>query len=484
MPTFLSELSTLLGERYLLRQPADTAPYSLDWRQRYQGKPLAVALPGSVEQVAALVKLCQRHQVAIVPQGGNTSTCGAATPDDSGQQLIVCLRRLQQIRQLDAANHTLTVEAGATLLEVQQAAQAAGYLFPLSLASEGSCQIGGNLSTNAGGVAVLRYGTMRELTLGLEVVLPNGEILHALSGLRKDTTGLDLKQLFIGAEGQLGLITAATLKLFALPSAHATALLGVNDMDAAINCLNGLRQAFGERLSSFEVISHSCQQVITRHRPGQLPFTAPWLLLIELADSGNNILLNEQLVNWLARQNNILDGVIAQSEAERRKLWQLREEISELQKQDGPSIKHDIAVPTSALPAFVRDCAAALQAAFPSVRIVAFGHAGDGNLHYNVSFTRPGNTQLFDDENTVNELVYEQVYRVGGTLAAEHGIGQLKRHWLERYKDPQALTLMRLVKQAWDPQGLMNPGKWLSSHPLGKEDLGFCANTRSLPPQG
>ncbi|UJB33523.1 FAD-binding oxidoreductase [Chromobacterium sp. Beijing] len=460
MHDFLQAAASLIGPAHLLTEAADTAPYTLDWRRRYQGRPLAVALPGSTAEVAELVKLCRRHQVAIVPQGGNTSTCGAATPDASGRQLVVAMRRLRAVRKLDADNNAVTVEAGATLREVQLAAEQAGRLFPLSLASEGSCQIGGNLSTNAGGVAVLRYGTMRELTLGLEVVLPDGRVLDALAGLRKDTTGLDLKQWFIGAEGQLGLITAATLKLFPLPSARATALIGVDDIETAIVWLNRLRQRFDDRLTAFEVIEADCQQAIERHRPGQLPFTAPWLLLIELSDGGDDAALNEALLDWLAGQTP-RDGVVAQSEAERRKLWLLREEISEIQKQDGPSIKHDIAVPTSALPQLVRDCGAALRRAYPGVRIVAFGHAGDGNLHYNISYTRPGNVDLFDDEAAVNAIVYDHVYRLGGTLAAEHGIGQLKPQWLERYKDPLALELMRALKAALDPERLMNPGKWL-----------------------
>ncbi|OHX12744.1 hydroxyacid dehydrogenase [Chromobacterium sphagni] len=460
MHTFLQQLAGLIGPAHILTEPADTAPYTLDWRRRYQGAPLAVALPGSTAEVAELVKLCRAHQVAIVPQGGNTSTCGAATPDGSGRQLIVALRRLRQIRQIDTDNDTLTLDAGATLQEAQQAAEAAGRLFPLSLASQGSCQIGGNLSTNAGGVAVLRYGTMRELTLGLEVVLPDGRILSQLSGLRKDTTGLDLKQLFIGAEGQLGLITAATLKLFPQPAAHATAMVGVDGIETAIAWLNALRARFGDRLTAFEVIDRNCQQVLLRHHPKLMPFSAPWLVLIELSDGGDAALLNDSLVEWLSRRD-MSDGVVAQNETERRKLWRLREEISESQRLDGPSIKHDIAVPTSALPALVNDCAAALEADFPAIRIVAFGHAGDGNLHYNVSYTRPGNVDLFDDEAAVNAIVYDHVYRLGGTLAAEHGVGQLKKDWLARYKDPVALALMRQLKQALDPDGLMNPGKWL-----------------------
>ncbi|KUM03809.1 FAD-binding oxidoreductase [Chromobacterium subtsugae] len=460
MNDFLQQLAAIIGPQYILTAAADTAPFTLDWRRRYQGAPLAVALPGSTAEVAELVKLCRARKVAIVPQGGNTSTCGAATPDGSGRQLIVGMRRLRAIRALDGDNNTLTVDAGVTLQEAQQAAEAAGRLFPLALASQGSCQIGGNLSTNAGGVAVLRYGTMRELALGLEVVLPDGRVLDQLQGLRKDTTGLDLKQLFIGAEGQLGLITAATLKLFPLPSAHATAMVGVEDIETAIAWLNRLRHRFGDRLTAFEVMDANCQQVLQRHHPSLMPFSAPWLALIELSDGGDPAELNDALVAWLSAQH-MLDGVVAQNETERRKLWTLREEISESQRKDGPSIKHDIAVPTSALPRLVRDCAADLERAFPGVRIVAFGHAGDGNLHYNVSYTRPGNAELFDDEPAVNAIVYDHVYRLDGTLAAEHGVGQLKKDWLVRYKDPLALELMRGIKRALDPDGLMNPGKWL-----------------------
>ena len=461
MPQFLAAVAAIIGSAHLLTQPQDTAPYTLDYRRRYQGRPLAVALPASTAEVAALLQLCQAHRVAVVPQGGNTSTCGAATPDASGRQLVIGLGRLNRLRALDTANDSITVEAGMTLAQVQQLAADAGRLFPLSLASEGSCQIGGNLSTNAGGLAVLRYGTMRELTLGLEVVLPDGQVLHQLSALRKDTSGLDVKQLFIGAEGQLGLITAATLKLFPLPTAHATALLGVTSSQAAIDLLSALRQAFGDRLTTFEIMSQPCQQLLEKYHPGQLPFIQPWAVLAELSDSGDSHALQQKLVDWLATQD-IADGVLAHSEADRQQLWQLREAMSETQKRDGASIKHDIGVPSSAIPAFLAECETALTAAFPGVRIIAFGHAGDGNLHYNISYTRPDNAHLFEDEDSVNAIVYDQVYRHQGTLAAEHGVGQLKGHWLQRYKDPVALQLMRSIKQLLDPHGLMNPGKWLS----------------------
>ncbi|WP_159874839.1 FAD-binding oxidoreductase [Aquitalea denitrificans] len=461
MPDLLADLAAIVGAGHVLTLPQDTAPYTLDYRRRYQGQPLAVVLPGSTAEVAALLRLCQHQQVAVVPQGGNTSTCGAATPDNTGRQLVIAMQRMNRLRAIDTANNSITVEAGMTLAVLQQLAVEAGRLFPLSLASEGSCQIGGNLSTNAGGLAVLRYGTMRELALGLEVVLPDGRVLHQLSGLRKDTSGLDVKQLFIGAEGQLGLITAATLKLFPLPGAHATAWLGVDSSQAAINLLSALRQAFGDRLTTFEIMSQPCQQLLEKYHPGQLPFIQPWAVLAELSDSGDSHQLQQLLVDWLATQN-LPDGVLAHSEADRQQLWQLREAMSETQKRDGPSIKHDIGLPSSAIPAFLEQCATALSRAFPTVRIIAFGHAGDGNLHYNISYTRPDNAHLFEDEDSVNAIVYDLVYRHQGTLAAEHGIGQLKGHWLQRYQDPTALQLMRGIKQLLDPLGLMNPGKWLS----------------------
>jgi len=459
---FLQQLSNLIGPAHVLQETIDTDPFCIDMRQRYHGKPLAVALPGSRAEVAELVRLARTHHVALVPQGGNTSTCGAATPDGTGASLVVGLRRLNRVIEVDAVNHSMTLEAGVTLAAAQQAAAEAKRLFPLSLASEGSCQIGGNLSTNAGGLAVLRYGTMRELTLGLEVVLPDGRVLNALSGLRKDTSGLDLKQLFIGAEGQLGFITAASLKLFALPSARATALIGLSSIELAIDWLNALQDRFGDRLTTFEIMSGPAMDLLRHYQGERVPFCAPWTVLLELSDTCEQGVLEEQLVNWLGERE-IVDGVIAQSETERLALWQLREDMSEMQKRRGPSIKHDIAVPSSAIPTFLQQADQALNAAFPGCSIMAFGHAGDGNLHYNISFTRPGNLNLFDDEEAVNRIVYDTVYGLNGTLAAEHGIGQLKAHWLKRYKDPLALELMHGFKTLLDPENLMNPGKWLTA---------------------
>ncbi|TDR76666.1 FAD-binding oxidoreductase [Paludibacterium purpuratum] len=458
---FLSALSNLIGTRYVLQARQDIEPFCLDMRSRYLGQPLAVALPGTRAEVAELARLAQRFCVPLVPQGGNTSTCGAATPDASGRALVVGLRRLDRTIEVDAANNSMTLEAGVTLARAQQIAEEADRLFPLSLASEGSCQIGGNLATNAGGLAVLRYGTMRDLALGLEVVLPDGRVLNQLSGLRKDTSGLDLKHLFIGSEGQLGLITAATLKLFPRPRARATALVGVADAQTAIDWLGALRDRFADRLTTFEMMSADCLTLLRDYQGDKVPFIAPWTLLIELSDSDGQQALESALVEWLAERE-MVDGVIAQSEGERLALWQLREDMSETQKRRGPSIKHDIGVPSSAIPAFLAQAGLALEQAFPGCSIMAFGHAGDGNLHYNVSFTRPRNADLFDDEERVNRIVYDVVYRLNGTLAAEHGIGQLKTHWLEAYKDPLALSLMRSLKTVLDPNGLMNPGKWLS----------------------
>ncbi|MEN9985618.1 MAG: hypothetical protein RI925_1120 [Pseudomonadota bacterium] len=462
MTAWLETLAGIVGPRHLMTDPDQLAPHCLDWRQRYQGRALALARPGSTAEVAALVRACVAAGVPMVPQGGNTSHCGAATPDDSGHALLIQLNRMHALRAVDADNNTLTAEAGCTLAQVQDAAAGVGRLFPLSLASEGSCQIGGNLATNAGGVAVLRYGPMRELTLGLEAVLPDGSVLESLSGLRKNNTGYDLKQLLIGAEGTLGIITAATLKLFPAPEATATALVEVASPADALALLHALQARFGDRLTAFELMSGLCLQLLARHLPNaRPPFTPPWCVLLELNDGGGEAVLNQALAETLCTLRPQADAVLARHARERAQLWALREQISEAQKRDGPSIKHDIAVPLSQLARFIERADAALQQAFPGCRVVCFGHVGDGNLHYNVSFTRPGNVDLFDDEAAVNTLVYDLVYAHGGTLSAEHGIGQLKRDWLRRYLPPANLAAMRAVKQALDPLGLMNPGKVL-----------------------
>jgi len=426
-----------------------------------------VLRPGTTEEVAAAVRLCAQAGVALVPQGGNTGLCGGSIPDASGAQMVLSLTRLKRIREVDVANATITVEAGVILQQLQDAAAEVGRLFPLSLGAEGSCTVGGNLATNAGGTAVLRYGNMRDLALGLEVVLPDGRIWDGLRGLRKDNTGYDLKQLFIGSEGTLGIITAAVLKLFPALRSLTTAWVALPSPQAAVALLGQMRGLCGDRLTGFELMSRQSLEFVLRHVAGASdPFAEghPWYVLIELSDTQPDAALNDLLEQGLGEafeQALVLDAVVAGSQAQVEALWALREGISEAQNHEGPSLKHDISVPVSRIPDFIARTDRALQQAFPGVRIVAYGHVGDGNLHYNISFTRPGNAELFADEEAVNAIVYEHVYRHRGTLAAEHGVGQLKAHWLQRYKDPAALALMRGIKQLLDPQGLMNPGRWL-----------------------
>ncbi|HSO06948.1 MAG TPA: FAD-binding oxidoreductase [Pelomicrobium sp.] len=463
---FADRLRAIVGAAGLLTDPADTAAYLEDWRGRYRGEAEAVVRPASTEQVAAVVAACAEEGVAVVPQGGNTGLCGGSVPVAGRRQIVLSLARMNRIRELDAANNTLTVEAGVVLQAIQEAAAAADRLFPLSLGAEGSCQIGGNLSTNAGGEAVLRYGNTRDLVLGLEVVLPDGRVWDGLRGLRKDNTGYDLKQLFIGAEGTLGVITAAVLKLFPRPTATATAFLGVDDPATAVALLSVLRGAVGDRLTGFELMSRVCLELVLRHIPGTadpLGDAHPWYVLVELSDSGESAALAERLMSALEpamEQGRVRDAVLAQSEAQGHALWRLRDGMAEAQKEEGISIKHDVSVPVSRMARFIDEASEALKAAFPGVRIVAFGHIGDGNVHYNVSMADPGqNAAFIQDSAPVNHVVYEVVAALGGSISAEHGLGQLKREEITRYKAPLELELMRAIKRTLDPQDLMNPGK-------------------------
>lgn len=461
-PELIATLAGIVGSRYVLSAPADVAPFVTDWRGRYRGAALCVVRPGSAGEVAAVVQACSEAGVAIVPQGGNTSLCGAATPDDAGRAVVLSLSRLNRILAVDPQNNTISVEAGCTLAAVQEAARAADRLFPLALASEGTCQIGGNLSTNAGGVQVLRYGNTRELTLGLEVVLPSGELWDGLRGLRKDNTGYDLKQLFIGAEGTLGIITAAVLKLFPLPKTQVTCWLNVASPAAAVDLLNAAKTAFDAQLTTFELVSEIALGLVLKNipetaRPTEL---SPWYVLVEFSEAAPTA-----VEGWLAERlaaGEVGDGAIAQSQAQARKLWALRESISEAQKIEGISIKHDIAVPVSRIADFLERTGAVLAKAFPGIRVVAFGHVGDGNLHYNLS--QPGaqdNAAFLASQAEVNRLVHDAVHALNGSISAEHGLGQLKREEILRYKSPVEMALMRSVKQALDPRGLMNPGKVL-----------------------
>ena len=463
--TLVEQLAILLGRANVLASPAEMAPYLVDWRGRFRGAAACVVRPASTADVSAVVCACAQAGAPIVPQGGNTSLCGGATPDSGGSAVIVNLSRMNRIRAIDPSNNTITVEAGCVLTALQAAAAEAGRLFPLSLAAEGSCQIGGNLSTNAGGVQVLRYGTTRELALGLEVVLPSGEIWHGLRGLRKDNTGYDLKHLFIGAEGTLGIITAAVMKLFPLPPALATAWLALESPASAVQLLGELQATFGPALTACELVSDISLGLVLKHIPGTLPplASSPWYLLIELANGGEESILRDALEVFLANaltQGAITDAVLAQSSAQAKRLWALREHIGEAQKIEGLSIKHDISVPISCIPEFIERADQALKQAFPDIRIVAFGHIGDGNLHYNQSKSEAGENAAFvAAQPEAKHIVYELVHAFGGSISAEHGIGQLKRDELLRYKNPVEMAMMRTIKKALDPQGLMNPGK-------------------------
>jgi FAD/FMN-containing dehydrogenase len=461
----LSTLRAIVGETNVLTSDADVAPYVTDWRERYQGRTRAVVRPGTTAEVAAVVRCCGEHGVPIVPQGGNTGLCGGATPDESGGEIVVSLSRLSRVRAIDASNATLTIEAGVPLARVQQAAADAGFFFPLSLGAEGSCTIGGNLSTNAGGTAVLRYGNARELVLGLEVVLADGRVWESLKGLRKDNTGYDVKQLFVGSEGTLGIITAAVLKLFPKPQTSATAFAALSDVDAAIVLLGLLRQALGDRLTGFELVSRYCIELTRKEFPAfadPLP-GSPWYALIQGEDAASDSPLSAQLEIALGaaiEQQTARDATIAHSAAQAGALWALREHITEAQRRDGPNIKHDISLPVSRIPAFLREAQTRLDAAFPGVRYVVFGHLGDGNLHYNLS--APAGVppiEFIGESSRANRIVYDLVAELGGSFSAEHGIGQLKRDELSRYKPAVEVELMRRIKVALDPAGLLNPGK-------------------------
>ena len=465
---FHRELGLIIGASRVLVAADDVAPFCTDWRGRYSGNALCVALPGSTEEVAAVVRACVAAGVAVVPQGGNTGLCGGATPTRG--EVVVSLRRMNRIRAIDADNNSITVEAGCTLHAVQEAAREADRLFPLSLAAEGSATIGGNLSTNAGGVQVLRYGNARELTLGLEVVLADGRIWNGLRALRKDNTGYDLKHLFIGAEGTLGLITAATLKLFPRPRTHATAWVAVPDPASAVRLLGRLRDAAGDNVTAFEIVARPALELVLRHIPNArdpLLGKPAWQVLIELggsSDMGGDLSATlERALEAAAEDGIVNDAVLATSEAQTAALWALRENVSEAQKIEGISIKHDIAVPVSRIAEFIARADAALRAAFPEVRIICFGHIGDGNLHYNQSRSdAQSNDEFIAQTGAVNRIVHDLVHGLGGSISAEHGLGQLKREEVLRYKSQTEMDLMRAVKQALDPRGLMNPGKLLS----------------------
>ena len=462
----LAALAACLGEAHVLTG-ADAGPYLTDWRRNVTGRALAVLRPASRDEVAQCVRLCAAAGVALVPQGGNTGQVAAATPDANGTAVVLSLLRMNRVRALDLDNDTITVEAGCVLQAVQEAARGAGRLFPLSLGAQGSCTIGGNLATNAGGTQVLRYGNARELALGLEVVTPQGEIWDGLRGLRKDNTGYDLRDLYIGSEGTLGVITAAVLKLYPLPRAQGTALVALDGLPQALQLLQRARASLGAGLTAFEVMSAACLRDVTRAFPQQrMPFAdladGRWCALLELSDNLEPAQAQERLEAVLSaalEAGEAVDAAVAVSGAQSAAFWHLRESITLALARADACVKHDISLPASRIPAFVQSTDRALAQAFPGVAMRVFGHLGDGNLHYNL--LPPAGARHAD----IQALVHDRVHAAGGSISAEQGIGQLRVHDLQRYKSEVELALMRRIKSALDPQGLMNPGKILAARP-------------------
>ncbi|OSI13113.1 FAD-binding oxidoreductase [Neisseria canis] len=449
-----SRLTNLLDASEII---TDTTPLLTDQRRRYTGLADIVVQPQSIESVQAIMRFCFEHKIPVTPQGGNTGLCGAAVPNGG---VLLNLNKLNRIRDINLADNSITVDAGCILKNVQQAAEEADRFFPLSLASEGSCQIGGNIACNAGGLNVLRYGTMRDLVIGLEVVLPDGELVEHLTPLHKNTTGYDLRHLFIGSEGTLGIITGATLKLFALNKSKATAWVGLADIASAIHLLSLIQARFAERLISYELISDFALNLSSEFSCLTAPTQAPWHVLIELADS----LPHQDLADILAEflyEHGFENAVLARSEAERIDLWTLRENISASQRKLGASIKHDIALPIKHVAEFVEYCAEALKTAYPDIQIVVFGHLGDGSLHYNTFLPHILSNDIYQYEDSINTIVYNHVIRLKGTIAAEHGIGQVKNQWLPQVRTEAEINLMRAIKARLDPHNILNPGKLL-----------------------
>jgi len=473
MSELIQQLRSICGAANVLTHDdpgADLSAWEQDWRKRSRGRALAVVRPASSAEVAAVVKACAASGTSIVPQGGNTGLVVGSVPDDSGTQVVLSLTRMNAVRALDPDNLTMTVEAGCILQNLQDVAEKAGFLFPLSLAAEGSCTIGGNLGTNAGGTQVVRFGNARDLCLGLEVVTARGEVWNGLTGLRKDNTGYDLRHLMIGSEGTLGIITAATMKLYPLPAAQLTAWAAVPSMEAAVQLLGLAHARLGPGLTGFEVMGQFALSLVDKHYPQQrVPLfqETPWCVLLENSDSENEQHARTQFEALLEAAIDVgcvTDAVVAENIAQARALWHIRESIPLAQAEEGLNIKHDISIPVSRIPAFVTETDALLHREIPGVRLVNFGHLGDGNLHYNVQAPEGGDSRAFlrDWEEKVNTLVFDQVHKFEGSISAEHGVGELKAHKLPKYKDATALTMMRAIKQALDPQNLLNPRKVLA----------------------
>jgi FAD/FMN-containing dehydrogenase len=467
--SFIAQLREIVGLQHVLESSDDMQPYLVDWRKRYQGTALAVLRPSSTEEVSAIVKLCAARRVAIVPQGGNTGMCGGATPNPDGRQIVLSLKRMDAVRDIDTANQTVTVEAGCILQNLQEVADQVDRYFPLSLGAEGSCTIGGNLSTNAGGTSVLRYGNARELCLGLEVVMADGSIVNNLRGLRKDNTGYDLRDLFIGAEGSLGVITAAVMKLFPKPVAQWTALVAVPHAQAAVDLLTAFAAGASAQLTGFEVMSLESLQLLKHYYPNlasPMGQDHAYQVLVEISDYESEQHAKELMERILEKclENEIAtDAVVASNLQQARKFWDMREHIPLAQADDGPNIKHDVSLPISAIPKFVSICDELLRAQYAGIRIINYGHLGDGNLHYNVAGPSSQETRAFftQYEKEIQKIVYHQVELLNGSISAEHGVGQQKVDYLESHRGQASWNVMRQIKAALDPHNLMNPGKVL-----------------------
>jgi FAD/FMN-containing dehydrogenase len=468
----LSQLRMMVGDAGYYDSPADIEPFLVDHRRLYRGATPLVLRPNTTAQVSQILKLCNEHRIGVVPVGGNTGYCGGATPAADGSQVVVSLARLKRIRSIDSLNYTLTVEAGCVLAEVQRAAAQHERLFPLSLGSEGSCHIGGNLATNAGGTSVFRYGMARELALGLEVVLPDGRVLDDLSGLRKNNTGYDLRDLFIGAEGTLGIITAATLKLYPMPRSRVTALIAVHEPAAAVELLSIMRSASSDSLATFELMPRAALELVMQHIQGvsdPLQQAYPWYVLLEATSAQTGTALNDDIAIALAAAQEsgvIRDATLAHTEAQHEMLWRIRESISEAQTRAGGSIKHDVAVTISDIPRFIAAGVTLCKRLAPEGVMVVYGHLGDGSLHFNINAppqaTVAQRAAFFAKTEELNQAMHDLTQAYRGSISAEHGIGQLKRDALARYKHPVALDIMRAIKRSLDPHDIMNPGKLIS----------------------
>ena len=464
--TVIERLKAAAGPGGYIDDPKDLEGYSKSWRDDWVGTVPLLLRPKTTEEVAELVKICAETRTPIVPQGGNTGLTGASQPHADMSEVIISTQRMNRVREIDTANDTLTVEPGVILQEIQRIAVENDRLFPLSLGAEGSCQIGGNISTNAGGTQVLRYGNMRAMVLGLEVVLPSGEVWNGLRSLRKDNTGYDLKHLFIGAEGTLGIVTAAVLRLFPLPSATETAWAALQSPEKAVELLGFMKSKLGEQVSGFELLQRSVVDLVLEHIPNTEDPIAqryPWYVLTEISGQGAPGSLSEPFTDALgeaAERGLIEDAAVASSSAQGKKFWYMREEMAEAQKRAGPSIKHDVSVPVSKIPTFLAEASAALEAAYPGINIVTFGHVGDGNMHYNPVAPEGWTRQEFAGERAkVNRIVHDLVISHDGSISAEHGVGRLRLDENMHYKSQIEVDLMRAVKLALDPDNIMNPGK-------------------------